>query len=154
MLDAQQRHDERVAARLRQDALAGIDHQNGDIGGRRTRRHVAGVLLVTRRVGDDELALFGREKAIGNVNRDALFALGGEAIDQQRKVDFLTLCADLFRVVLQRRKLIFKDHLGIVEQPPDQRGLAVIDGPAGDEAQQRLCLVRFEIGVDVGFDEI
>ena len=39
-------------------------------------RHVAGVLLVARRVGDDEGALLGREIAVGDVD-GALLALGG-----------------------------------------------------------------------------
>jgi hypothetical protein len=34
-------------------------------------------LLVAGRVGDDELALLGREEAVGDIYGDALFALGG-----------------------------------------------------------------------------
>ena len=45
-------------------------------------------------VSDDELAFFGREKAIGNVDRDALFALGSETIDEQGEVNLLPLRAD------------------------------------------------------------
>jgi hypothetical protein len=51
-------------------------------------------------------------------------------------------------------ELVFEHHLGIVEQAADQGRLAVIDGAAGDEAEQVLVLVRFEIGFDVGRDEI
>ena len=79
------------------------------------------------RVGDDELALLGREEAIGDVDRDALLALGGEAVDQQREVDLLPLRADPLRIGLQRGELVLEDHLRIVEQPPDQRRLAVVD---------------------------
>jgi hypothetical protein len=32
---------------------------------------------------------------------------------------FLALRADLFRIRLQRGQLIFKDHLAVIEQPPD-----------------------------------
>ena len=39
------------------------------------------------RVGDDELAPAGREVAVGDVDRDALLALGLEAVRQQRQVD-------------------------------------------------------------------
>ena len=42
---------------------------------------------------------------------------------------------------VERRELIFEDQLGIVEQPADQRRLAVIDAAAGEEAQQRLLLL-------------
>ena len=93
------------------------------------------------RVGDDELALVGGEEAIGDVDRDALLALGGEAVDQQREIDLLALRADALAVGFERGELVLEDHLGIVEQPADQRGLAVVDAAAGDEAQQRLVLV-------------
>jgi len=50
--------------------------------------HVARVYShVPRRVGDDELAPRGREVAVGDVDRDALLALGGEAVEQQREVE-------------------------------------------------------------------
>ena len=77
--------------RLRQHALARIDQDHREIGGRRAGHHVARILLVARRIGDDELALLGREEAIGDVDRDALLALGGEAVDQQREIDLLAL---------------------------------------------------------------
>ena len=76
---------------------------------------------MTRAVRDDELALLGVEKTVGDVDGDALFALGGEAINQQRKIDFLPLRADLLAVGGQRIKLVLEDHLRIIEQAPDQR---------------------------------
>ncbi|MCY1180339.1 hypothetical protein D9M73_207730 [compost metagenome] len=142
-----------MAARLRQHTFARIDQDDGGIGGRGTGDHVASVLLVARCVGDDELPFLGREEAVGDVDRDALFALGGEPVDQKREIDILALRADPLAVRLQRGKLIGENRAGIVEQTPDQRRLAVIDRPAGDEAQQRLALVLFEIGGDVRGDE-
>jgi hypothetical protein len=50
---------------------------------------------VARRVGDDELAPVGAEEAVGDVDRDALLALGGQAVDQQREVDLAALRAPL-----------------------------------------------------------
>ena len=38
----------------------------------------------------------------------------------------------------RRRKLVLEDQLGVVEQPADQRGLAVVDRAAGEEAQHAL----------------
>src|SRR5690606_21487429 len=79
VLNAQQRGDEGVAPRLRLHAVAGVDQNDrqftvGCAGG-----HVARVLLVAGRVGDDELA-FGRgEVAVRDVDGDALFALGLQA---------------------------------------------------------------------------
>ncbi len=139
--DADQVREVAVAACLREHTLARIDQDHGKVGGGGAGDHVAGVLLVAGGIGDDELALLGREKAVGDVDGDALFALGGESIDQQREVDFLPLRADALGIVLQRGKLILEDHLGIVEQPADQRRLAIIDAAAGDEAQHRLVLV-------------
>jgi hypothetical protein len=42
---------------------------------------------VARRVGDDVLARAGREVAVGDVDGDALFALGLQAVGEQRQVD-------------------------------------------------------------------
>ena len=47
-------------------------------------------------------------------------------------------------------KLVVEDLLGVVEQPPDQRRLAVVDAAAGDEAQQLLPLLLSEPVRDVG----
>ena len=84
-----------VPAGLGQHALAGIDQDHRQIGGRGAGDHVAGVLLVAGRVGDDELAPLGGEEAVGDVDGDALLALGGQAVDQQREVELVALRADL-----------------------------------------------------------
>ena len=46
--DAEQRHQVAVPAGLREHALARIDQDHGEVGGRRAGDHVAGVLLVAR----------------------------------------------------------------------------------------------------------
>ena len=69
------------------DAVARVDEQDRDVGRRRAGRHVARVLLVARRVGEDELAARGREVAVGDVDRDALLALGPQAVGEEREVD-------------------------------------------------------------------
>ena len=45
-----------MPARLRQHALARIDQDDGQIGGGGAGHHVARVLLMAGRVGDDEFA--------------------------------------------------------------------------------------------------
>ena len=115
--------------------------------------HVARVLLVSRRVGHDELAGLGREEPVGDVDGDALFAFGGEAIDQEREVELAALCADLLRVGFERGEVVLEDELGLVQEAPDQCALAVVDRAAGDETQQRLVLLTVEIRVDVVCDE-
>ena len=137
--DAEQRHQVAVPAGLRQHALARIDQDDGQVGGRGAGHHVARVLLVPGRVGDDELAPLGGEEAVGDVDGDALLALGRQPVDQQREIELLALGAEPARVALERRELIVEQRLRFVQQPADQRALAVIDAAAGDEAQQLLA---------------
>ncbi len=85
--DAEQRDDVGVAAGLGEDAVLGIDQEHGEIGGRGAGRHVARVLNVAGRVGDDEAAPVGGEIAVGDVDGDALLALGGKSIDDEGEVD-------------------------------------------------------------------
>ena len=56
MRNAEQVGERRVALRLRDNALARVDKQDGELRGACRRDHVARVLLVPWRVGDDELA--------------------------------------------------------------------------------------------------
>ena len=148
----QHRDDEGVAPGLGQHPLAGVDQDHREVGGRGAGGHVAGILLVARGVGDDELALLGREEAVGDIDGDALLALGRQPIDQQGEIDPLALGAHLAAVGLQRRQLVLVDQLRLVEQPPDQGRLAVVDRTAGDEAQQAFLLVGLEVADDVGGD--
>ena len=88
MTDSQQICDERVPSRLRQHAVARIDQNDGEIGrGKRSVAHIARVLFMPRRIGDDELALRRREVAIGDIDGDALFTFGPQAIGEQRQID-------------------------------------------------------------------
>ena len=148
--DAEQRDDVAVAARLRQQSLARVDQHDRQVGGGGAGGHVARVLLVARAVGDDELALVRAEVAVGDVDRDALLALGGQAVDQQREVDLVALRAVADAVLLERGQLVVEQQLGVVQQPADERALAVVDAAAGDEAQQALGLVLLQVGGDLG----
>ena len=66
----------------------------------------------------------------------------------------VALGADPAAVGLEGGQLILEDHLGVVEEAPDQGRLAVVDAAAGKEAQQRLVLVRVQVRFDVGRNEI
>ncbi len=149
MADAEQRGDEGVPPRLPDDAGARVDEHDGEIGRRGAGRHVAGVLLVAGRVGDDELALRRGEEAVGDVDGDALLALGLQPVDEQREIDVVAGRAVLPRVLFERGQLVLEDQLGVVEQASDQRRLAVVDGSAGEEAQERLALLLGDIAVQV-----
>ena len=91
-----------MAAGLGQYAFAGVNQDHRQPGGRGSRCHVAGVLLVARRVGHDEAAAIRGEKAVGHVNGDALFAFGLQAIHQQREINPFALGAVTLRFGFQR----------------------------------------------------
>ena len=134
VLDAQQVGDEGVALGLFDDALARIDEDDGEVGGGGAGDHVAGVLDVARGVGDDELALGRGEVAVGDVDGDALLALGLEAVGEQGEVDVFVAAAA--RGFLHGFELVLEDGFGIVEQAADEGGFAVIDGAGGGEAEE------------------
>ena len=134
MRHAEQRREERVAPALLGDALAGVEQDQRDVGRRGARDHVARVLDVPGGVRDDELAARGREVAVGDVDRDALLALGAQAVGQQGEVGVVVaaVAADL----LDRRQLVAEQRLGVVQQPPDEGALAVVDGARRREPEQ------------------
>src|ERR1039458_2115956 len=68
-------------------------------------------------------------------DRDPLLALGPQPVGQQRQIQRALAAAPLARRfdVLQ---LVLEDLLAVVQQPADQRALAVIDRSRGGEAQQ------------------
>ena len=76
MADTQQLHQIGMPSGLGQNSPARIDEDDGGIGRRGTRDHVAGILLVTWRIGYDELALLSREEPVRHVYRDPLLAFG------------------------------------------------------------------------------
>ncbi len=55
--DSKKGGDAGMAARLIEDAFARVDEDDGNVGRRCSGGHVARVLLVAGRVGDDEFAL-------------------------------------------------------------------------------------------------
>ena len=80
---SEKRSDEGVAPRLGQDAVLRVDKDQGQVGHGCARGHVAGVLLVAGRIGDDVLALGRREIAVGHVDGDPLLALGPQAVGEE-----------------------------------------------------------------------
>ena len=74
------------------------------------------------------------EVPVGHVDGDALLPLGPQAVGQQRQVGVAV--APLAAGALHRVELVREDRLGVVEQPADQGGLAVVDAAGGGQAQQ------------------
>jgi len=101
-------------------------------------------------VGDDEPPARRREVAVRDIDGDALLALGGEAVEEEREVEFATLGADPLGVVLEAGEKVVEKEARLPEQPADQSALAVVDAAAGDEAEEvdRLPLAqeRVELG--------
>jgi hypothetical protein len=74
------------------------------------------------------------EVAVGDVDRDALLALGAQAVGEQRQVG-VAVAAALGRL-LDVLELVLEDRLGVVEQSADQGRLAVVDRPGCREADE------------------
>jgi type V secretory pathway adhesin AidA len=92
------------------------------------------------------------EEAVGDVDGDALLALGRQPVDQQGEVDLPALGADAAAVGLQRRQLVVEDGAGVVQQPADQGRLAVVDAAAGQHPQQGLAPVRLQPALHIRGD--
>ncbi|MNC33035.1 hypothetical protein D3C75_814160 [compost metagenome] len=151
MFDPQQRGDKTVATRLIQHAFTRIDQQDRQLTGRRTGRHITGVLLMPRRVGNNKLTFFRREITVCHVDSNALLALGLQTIHQQGQIQFFTLRTVTFAVGMQGRKLIFINLASVMQQAANQRTFAVIDAAAGQETQQAFMLLRVQIGFNAAF---
>jgi len=129
----EQGSDVGVTPRLGQDAIARVDQNNGQVRGGGAGGHIARVLLVTRRVRDDEFPSWSAEVAIGNVDGDALFTLGAQTVGQQGEVHRSAGAIDA--ALFHRRELIFVNAFCVVQQPADQGGLAVIHASRRGKAQ-------------------
>ena len=134
--------------------MSGVDQNNCEVTGRGARGHVSGVLLVTRTVGDDELAFAGAEVAIGHIDGDALFTFTFEPIHQKRKVRLFTRGAALDAVAGDSLKLVFIDHFGVVQKAANERAFAIINTATREETQEFFPLMLLQVGNDVAFNQV
>ena len=86
------------------------------------------VYWTCRCVGELEAAARRHERAVGDVDRDPLLALGAQTVRQEREVDVAVAAA--LRRLLDVLELVGEDLLRVVEEPADQRRLAVVTEPA------------------------
>ena len=149
MADAEKSRDEGMPAGLSEHAFARIDQNNGEIGSRSACCHVAGILFMARCISHDEFALVGGESAIGHVNGNALLALGGETIDQQMRNRDCRPGFPSFWNRLPGRGVDPQTASWLHRAAADQGGLAVINGAAGDEAQEILVFLGLQIGFNI-----
>jgi hypothetical protein len=117
----QQPGDHHVAAALDGRPLAGVDEDDGEIGGRGAGRHVAGILLVAGRVGEQEATVGGGECQAGDVDRDALLALRLQPVGDEGEI-------------LDAGEPILRHRAAADQQPADQSRFAVVHRAAGEEA--------------------
>ncbi len=120
--------------RLLEHAFAGINQDERHVGSRGAGHHVSGILHVPRGIGDDKLAAGGGKIPVGHVDGDSLFALRSQSICQQRQVDALLTAPN--GGLLDCVKLILKNGLAVIEQPPDQGAFAVIYRAGSSEAEE------------------
>src|SRR4029453_12194504 len=111
--------------------------QDGDIGVGRAGRHVARVLLVSRRVDDDEAAPRRLEIAPSDVDGDALLALALEPVEQEAEIDALAVDAAVMRGKRYGRALVLGDPGGVPQHPADQRRFSVTRRAASKQLEQR-----------------
>ena len=123
-----------MPTRLLEQTVAGVDQHDRQLCGRGAGDHVAGVLNVAGRVGDDEFPLGSGEVAVRDVDRDALLPLGAQAVGHQGQVGVVV--SALLRGALDRGQLVLHDGLGVEQQAPDERGLAVVDGTGGGQTKK------------------
>jgi hypothetical protein len=85
-------------------------------------------------VGDDELAPRCMEVAVCDVDRYAVLALRSQAVGEQCEihVPVAALDARAYDVL----ELVLEDLLRVVEEAPDQGGLAVVHRAGGGEAHE------------------
>jgi hypothetical protein len=93
---------------------------------------------VAGRVRELKATAWRHERAVRDVDRDPLLALRAQAVGEEGEVHVRIAAA--LRRFLDVLHLVDEDLLRVVEQPADQRRLAVVDGAARDEAEQ-LCLL-------------
>ena len=97
------------------------------------------VLHVAGAVGDDELARRRRRVAVGDVDGDALLALGAQPVGDEAEVEVAD--AAPLRRGGDRVELVVEELAGVDEQPADQRRLAVVDRADRREAQSTVLSV-------------
>ena len=123
-----------MALGLFDDAFAGIDQNNGEVGGGGACDHVARVLDMARRIGNDEFPARRGKVAVGHIDRDALLTLGAEAVGEESQIH--NGIASAARAFLDGYELVLENTLGVVEQASDESGFAVINRTGGGEAKK------------------
>ena len=113
MRNLQQRSQKTMSFGLGEHTFARIDQYNCQFCRRCAGDHVARILNVAGRVGNNKFALRGGEIAVSYIYGDALLTFRTQTVSQQRQIHIgvTALTAGAFN----RLELIFKDRLCIIE---------------------------------------
>ena len=149
VLDAQQGDKVGVTTGLCNHPRTCIHKNDCRIGCRAAGNHIAGVLLVSRSVGDDKLSVVGAEIAISHINGDALLALRLQSVEEQRIVDVLAGITATLAVALKRIELVFINLLTVEKQSTDECRFSVVDTSGGEKPQQVFLFVLVEKLLDI-----
>ena len=131
---AEQRRNITVAHGLLQYTMTCINQNDAQVGSTSTRYHVAGILNMSRSIGDDKLALRCGEIAVSHIDGDALFTLSTETIREQSQVHFLITAA--LASSLHRLQLVFENRLAVIKQSSYQSTLSIVHAARSREAEQ------------------
>jgi hypothetical protein len=121
---AQQAQQVGVAPRLVLHPFVRVDDQHHRVGAGRPAHHVLQEFLVPRGIDQHVFALPGAKADLRGIDGDPLVALGLHGVDDECPFEGH---AALLRHGLHRLQLALGQRIGLVQQPPDQGGLAVVD---------------------------
>src|SRR5215813_1960095 len=99
------------------------------------------------------ISLVGGEESIGDVDGDRLLLLSRQAIQEEGEIETTALGAHLLRVGLEGCELVLEEEVGFIEEAANQGAFAVVDAPAGDEAEEPRALLGLQVLLDI-HDEI
>jgi len=131
---AEQRRNITVTNGLLQYAMTCINQNDAQVGSTCTRYHVAGILNMSRSIGDDKLAFRCGEIAVSHIDGDALFTFSTKTIREQSQVHFLITAA--LACSLNRLQLVFENRLAIIKQSSYQSTLSIVHAARSREAEQ------------------
>lgn len=131
---AQECRDVEVATRLLDDAVAGVDKQHHCLGGGHAGDRVARVLHMARGIRQDKGALVRRKVAVGHIDRDALLALGTQAVDKQAQIHAVETAVR--RGAFHGFYLVRQHRLGVIKKAANEGGLTVVHRTRRAQAQR------------------
>jgi len=144
MLDSQQRYQKCMTSCLSNYSHTGIYQNNSQIGGRTAGYHITGILFVPRSISNDKFTVIGRKVAISHINRNALFTLCFQAIQQQGIINVFAGIAQPLAITLQCIKLILIQFFAIEQQTSDQCRLSVIYRTCCQQTKQILLFILIQ----------